>query len=146
MGDSQMVRGIIERLKTIGEEVNTLGAEEEMLWKQFYGFIDDAVGVDQPYRWTHPDLKMTIGRVMAENSPRLDTKILQSALSTEEWQLCTKQIRAFDLEKLEAAIAAGTIKKQDVAMATTAKDPTARKHFRPASRDELKQLEQDKLS
>jgi hypothetical protein len=146
MGDPQMVRGIVERLKTISEEVITLGAEEEMLWKQFYGFIDDAVGADQPYRWTHPDLKMTIGRVMAENSPRLDVGRLEEILTDDEWRLCTKQVRIFDADRLTAEVAAGGIKKDDVQAATSQKPPTSRKHFRSASKDELKKLEQDKLS
>lgn len=146
MVDSQMVRGIIERLKTIGEEVTTLGAEEGMLWEQFYGFIDDAVGVDQPYRWTHPDLKMTIGRVIAENSPRLDVEKLEGILTADEWKLCTKQVRVFDADRLTTEVAAGNIKKEDVQAVTSQKPPTSRKHFRPASKDELKQLEQDKLS
>ncbi len=139
-----MVNGIVERLAAIVEEKTTLEAEEQMLWDQFYGFINDTVGEGEPYRWTHPTLKLTIGRVMADNSPKLDVEALEGILLPKEWQLCTKQIRSFDLERLEEAVAAGKIKRDDVTAATTTKDPTARKHFKPASKAELLQLEKEK--
>ncbi len=146
MGETQMVKGIVERLKDISEEKTTLEAEETMLWAKFYGYVDDTEGEGQPYRWTHPDLKWTIGRVMAENSPRLDETRLKEQLTETQWQMCTKQIRAFDLDRLTDAVAGQKIDKEDVVAATTTKPPTARKHFKAASKAELQTLEEAKLS
>lgn len=141
----QIINGIVERLKTIEDEMVTLESEKDMLWSQFYGLVDDLVGEGEGYRWTHPKLKMTIGRVMAENSPRLDEGKLKEILSDDQWQICTKQIRAFDLDRLTVAVSNGDIAKEDVEEATTQKPPTARKHFKGANKDELKTLEAAKL-
>lgn len=141
----QIVQGIVERLKVIGDEIITLDSESDMLWGQFYALVDDIAGEDEGYRWTHPQLRMTIGRVMAENSPRLDEGKLKETLTDEQWQICTKQIRAFDLERLTTAVSNGDIAKEDVEEATTQKPPTARKHFKSASKEELKALEAAKL-
>ena len=141
-----IAKGILERLKEIDEEQTRLGAETDMLWSRMYAFINDTVGEGQPYRWTHPNLKWTIGRVMAENSPRLDPEALRAAIPTSQWKLCTKQERIFNLDRLTDAVADGKISKDDVAAATTTKPSTERKHFKAASKDELKKLEQDKTS
>lgn len=146
MAEVTMVQGIVERLHSIGEEKTTLEAEEAMLWAQFYGFIDDTVGQERAYRWTHPELKLTIGRIMADNSPRLDEHKLKEQLTDDQWQICTKQIRAFDLERLTVAVAEDKINKDDVIAATITKPSTARKHFKPASKAELQALEEAKLS
>ncbi len=145
MAETQMVKGIVERLKTINEEKTTLGAEETMLWEQFYDFINDTVGEGKAYRYTHPELKQTIGRIMAENSPRLDEEKLEAVLTDDEWRTVTKQVRIFDLERLTEQVAGGKINKDDVASATTQKPPTARKHFKPASKAELAELEKEKF-
>ncbi len=143
---NSVVKGIVERLQDIQTEKTTIEAEEAMLWKQFYGLIDDTVGEDEPFRWTHPDLLLTIGRVMATNSPRLDQADLKSLLPTSQWKLCTKQEQVFNLERLTAAVADGKVSKDDVAEATTQKPPTARKHFKPASKAELAEIAKEKLS
>ncbi len=143
---SSVVSGILERLNTIDEEETTLTAESDMLWKQLYELIDDTVGADEPYRWTHPDLKKTIGRVIANNSPVLDQDVLKASLPTSQWKLCTKQKQVFDLGRLTDAVVDGKISKDDVNAATTTKPPTARKHFKAASKDELKALATAKAS
>ena len=140
MVETQIVRGIVERIAEIREATTALEAEQNMLWTQFYGYIDDTHGAGEPFRWTHPDLKITIGRVMAENSPILDQGKLQEILTPEEWQAVTKQVRSFDLDRLEAQVGAGKIKADDVAEATTQAPPTTRKHFKPASKTELLEL------
>jgi hypothetical protein len=143
---SSVVSGILERLDKIQEEETKLSTESDMLWKRMYDLIDDTVGEGEPYRWTHPTLKKTIGRVMANNSPMLDQNVLKASLKSDQWKLCTKQQQVFDLERLTTAVADGKIDKGDVAAATTTKPPTARKHFKAASKDELKALEAAKLS
>ncbi len=146
MAATGIAKGILERLKIIGEEQTKLAAETDMLWSRMYAFIDDVAGENQAYRYTHPTLKWTIGRVIAENSPRLDPEALKTSLPTDQWKLCTKQQRVFDLDRLTEAVAEGKISKDDVASATTTKPPTSRKHFKAASKDELKKLEEEKLS
>lgn len=146
MAEEQVVRGIVERLAQIEQATTKLEAEQDMLWRQFYGLVDDTVGADQPYRWTHPTLKITIGRVIAENSPRLDEAALEKSLTEEQWRICTRQMRVFDMERLTKAVAEDQIQQADVQAATSQKSPTARKHFKPASKAELKELEEANLA
>ena len=136
----QEIAGIVERMAELDEEITARQGEQAMLWKRIYEMADEIAGAEQAWRWVHPTLKRTIGRTMAENSPQLDQAVLQGWVTDEQWQICTKQVRTFDLERLTAAVAAGTIDKTDVEEATSQKPPTTRKHWKVASKDELAAL------
>lgn len=136
MSEVPAIHAIVEQVKGIREQRETLDIEEDMLWKHVFDIADDIEGPEKPYRYTHRELLLTIGRVMAENSPRLDEEKLKEILTDEQWIICTKQERVFDIERLTIAVAKGVISKEDVESATEQKPPTARKHFKPANKEE----------
>lgn len=140
------IRGVLERIHRLRGEVEEREGEEAVLWKRVYAMADEIAGEDESWRWTHPQLKWTIGRIMAENSPRLDPAKLELSLTEEQWRQCTRQVRIFDLERLTEMVNKELISQDDVNAATEQKPPTSRKHFKAASKDELRKLAEEAAS
>lgn len=126
MPDSE-VGGILRRLKKFADEDTGREAEKKLLWDRLYELADDTVGEGVEFVYVDPELKMSIGRTVAQGAARLDQKALRLGLTDEEWKLVTSQMRVFDAEKLELAVAGAKIDKAIVQEATTTPPPSLRK-------------------
>ena len=118
---------IIRRLDEMKKGDADRAAEQEILWKRVYELADDLAGEGEAYTYLDPELKMSIGRSVAQSKPQLDVAALRLALTDEEWKLVTRQERVFDADKLELAVAQDKIAAAVVQEATTTPPPTMRK-------------------
>lgn len=140
MLDSE-VAGILRRLKKFADEDAGREAEKKLLWDRLNELADDAVGEGTEFVYVDPELKMSIGRTVAQGAARLDQKALRLALTDEEWKQVTSQTRVFDAEKLELAVAGGKIDRGAVQTATTTPPPSLRKSGpKAATKAQLEEL------
>lgn len=126
---TQELTAIVIELDRIRNSKEELAEEEDLLWKRFYEVADDVVGVQESYKFTHPENGITIAREMHNTAPRLDISGLSNQLTDEQWELVSIPQRIFDISKLESALANGQVTKELVEQFTERPAPVPHKKF-----------------
>jgi len=130
--------GIAKRLKELKTEKRELNEEEDLLFDRLHEIADDEVGEMNPYRYTSRDDQWTVGRIIAQNSPRIDEEALEKELSHAQWILVTRQERVLDLPLLELALTRGDVPVEIVQKVSHTPDPTVRKINQTATAGDMK--------
>ena len=137
------LRVILRRLAELNSEKNTLEIEAEALWGAFFQIADQRVGEKKPFRFLDPESLMILARIIAV-SENINTEKLEGLLTPEQWETVTEVTepqRYLEPVLLEAAMKTGQVPTAVVEECLEKKITVRRWGPRPATKEELAELE-----
>lgn len=110
------ITGIVKRLDELKKQSADIELEQKAQWKQFDDLADELGDKESSFNFVAGELDppRKASRIYVKPAPALNPTKLQTALTEEQWKGITRQTRVFDVSLLEAAVAAGKIKPEDV--------------------------------